>query len=132
MQPNVNSFGNAAEPIAANLGVALFGPSAAAALGGGVFTVPENHNGDIVFQIAGISSETMAVTVSYDGTNYSAALKPFNITNGVIVASADLAAGKYSLKVKEIGSPRYVKFTKSATTEVGAVAIAVPGAAVRI
>jgi len=131
MQPNVNSFGNTAEPIAANAGLGLFGPSAAAALGGNVFSVPNDCAGDIVFQIAGLTGETVGVTISFDSTNYSAALKCYDVATGLIVA-ATLTNGTFKLPIRDLGTPQKIKFTKSSTVEVAAVAVAAPGAVVRV
>lgn len=131
MRDNVNLFGNSSEPIGSAVYVVLFGPSTAAALGGGIATIPDDVNGDIEFQIEGLSSETMGVTISDDGTNYSAALKPFDVTNGVIVSAATLADGKYRLPLKDFGTPKYVKFIKSSTSESVAVALAASRASIK-
>ena len=131
MRDNVNLFGNTSEPIGSAVYVILFGPATLANMGGGIATIPDDANGDIEFQIEGLSSETMAVTISDDGTNYSASLLPFDVTNGVIVAAATLADGKYRLPLKDFGTPKYVKFTKSATSESVAVALGVSRASIK-
>lgn len=125
-ESNLKDFSNSADPIGGHPFVDLLGPSAAANLGGGIVTIPGSICGNMDFQIEGLSTETIGVTISYDGTNYSAALKPFDRTNGVIVSAATLADGKYRLHFEEYGSPIYVKFTKSATTDVAAVAFGAP------
>ncbi len=123
MRDNVNLFGNTSEPI----GSAVFldvAQGTAAALA--TFTLPDDVNGDIDFELVGLSSETVGVTISDDGTNYSAALKPFDIANGVIVSAATLAAGRFRLRIQDFGTPKYVKFTKSSTSETCAVGLAAP------
>jgi hypothetical protein len=102
--------------------IALFGPSTAANLGGGIFTIAENSSSDIKFTIASLSTETIGVTISNDGTNYSAALRPIVDSTGKVAANATLGNGAYTLRKADIGCPKYVKFTKSAAVDTGTVA----------
>jgi len=123
---NFNSFINTANARSADLKLTVFGPSAATALGGGIFSSTDGTSGDLYFTIVGLSSETVQVTRSMDGTNYSAALLPIDLSTGMPVAADTLAAGRYVLPLKVFGSTHYVKFVKSSTSEIIAVAVAEP------
>ena len=125
-QPNHNDATQTADVRVGSVAYTLFGPSAAANLGSGVFTLPDAVSGDVEFKILGLSTETIGVTLSMDGTNYSAAQKVVSASTGLDTANATLANGTYKLPILRFGSPKYVKFTKSATTDVAAVAVCVP------
>jgi len=124
---NTGNFYNSGDVNSTESKLYLFGPSTAANLGGGI-TAALNFpvRGDIIFVIAGLTSETVGVSISQDGTNYSAALVVVNAATGVDTANATLGNGTYLLPFLRFGSPMYVKFTKSSTTESAAVACAVP------
>ena len=117
---NLAPFINTANPRLASGVHALYQGTAAAT---GTFSCSDGVTGDIEFRIAGLSGETVGVTISWDGTNYSAALKPIDMATGLDAAAATLGNGVYSLPMKRFGSPRYVKFTKSSTSETVAVMV---------
>jgi hypothetical protein len=128
--PNANiSSPNPAKALVGTVTYDLFGPSTAAALGGGILTLPDQVAGSIRFKIAGLTSETINVKIAQADGNYSAALYPIVFTTGLRIATAsagEMGNGSYILPLLEFGSPKYVKFTKSSTSETAAVAIAVP------
>lgn len=125
-QANTNYTFGGQSPDSLDVSYALIGPSTAANLGGGIFTLPDGVNGDIKFTIASLSTETIGVTISTNGTNYSAALIVVNAATGKDTANATLGNGTYALPLLRFGSPKYVKFTKSSTVDTGTVAVAVP------
>lgn len=124
-QPNSNLFMNPAKVRSTATTLAIFGPSTAANMGGTVFTVPDNATGDIDFIVKWLSSETIGVTISDDGTNYSDALIPVVATTGLDAAAATLGNATYTLEILRFGSPKYVKFTKSSTSETCTIACCV-------
>lgn len=92
------------------------------------YKVPLDSMGHIYFTIANLSSETIGVTYSVDGVNYKAIGLVRVISTGLTNAGTALGNGEYYISMYEAGSPAYIKFTKSATTETGVVAVACPGA----
>jgi hypothetical protein len=65
------------------------------------------------------TTETVAVNVSVDGTNFSAAtVRPLDLLTGALFASNNVKAGTFRLDVKGI---KAIKLTKSATTETATV-----------
>jgi len=61
------------------------------------------------------TTETVSMTVSVDGTNYSTTtVRPLDLLTGALFASNTIKAGVFKLDVKGIKS---VKFTKSSTSE---------------
>lgn len=67
-----------------------------------------------------ISTETIGVSFSSDGTNFGAAVRPIDCATGALAASSALAAGTYKLDVAGMGM---VKFTKSAAVQTGTIRI---------
>jgi len=120
---NYGSFLNTANPRLSAPVMELFGPSSATDLGDGIFNVTDGSTGDILFIIKGLSGETVTCKISNDGTNYSAALVVVDALTGLDVIVTDLGSGTYILPLKRFGSPRYVKFEKSATSEIICIAI---------
>lgn len=137
-QPNTNLMVNEARP---RIGRVVFGLwySAAANMGNsygnhpnttvnGVFTVPDGVSGDIIFKLLGLSAETVGVTLSADGTNYSSAIIPVVATTGLDAAAATLSDGLYVLPLLRFGSPKFIKFTKSSTSSLAVITAMVPSA----
>ena len=123
-QPNTNYSINTSDKVVAIANVKLLGPTASATMG--AFTVPDGVMGDIDFVIGGLTTETVTVAISQDGTNWSAALKPVQGATGKDHPTTTMTTGYYTLPVLRFGSPKFVKFTKSAAVEVASVAVAVP------
>ena len=74
-----------------------------------------NSVGDeLGFIISGLSTETIAVSVSVDTVNFSAPVKPIDTATGVAAAAAALPNGCYIMDVKPWAA---IKFTKSAAVE---------------
>ena len=70
---------------------------------------------ELAFDITTISTETVNLTSSFDGVNYSTVkLRPINMNTGALAAASDLAAGMYFLSIEAFG---FIKFTKSAAVE---------------
>jgi len=65
---------------------------------------------------------TIALQVSNDGTNYSAALIPFDVATGLPAADATLSEGKYL--IPKNWSFSHYKFTGSSTSDVKTIAFA--------
>lgn len=124
VQPNSNYAINPSDKVIASSGLILTQPYTLATQG--TFQIPDGAIGDIEFAIQGLTTETMAVTMSPDGVNFSAALKPVLKTTGKDSPTAALTFGYYTLPVLRFGSPKFLKFTKSATVEAAVIAIAVP------
>lgn len=74
----------------------------------------------MTFVISGVSTETIGVSFSSDGTNFGAAVRPIDAATGALAAASALAAGTYKLDVAGMG---IVKFTKSAAAETGTIRI---------
>lgn len=123
-QSNSNAFMNTARARTASVYYDLVGPATAAALG--TFTIPDGVSGDIEFEIRGLSSETVSVTMAQGDGNYSANLYPIDESTGLPVSATTLANGRYLLPLLQFGSPKYVKLTKSSTSETAAAALVVP------
>jgi len=84
---------------------------AAAAVG--TITIPECSW--IAFDVSGLTSETVSITASVDGTNYNAAkCRPISMATGAVPASSDLTNGLFVLDCRPFYS---VKLTKSAASE---------------
>jgi hypothetical protein len=92
----------------------------------GVFTTPDAVCGDILVSLIGLSSETMYIYMSADGTNYSAALLPIDDVTGLDTTAAELTAGRYRFPILRFGSPKKLKFVKSSTSELVVVVAEVP------
>lgn len=80
----------------------------------------------ISFKISGLTSETIALTGSFDQANtiYSAAMKPIDLATGAVAASAALPNGSYVLTNVAFNN---IKFTKSSTSETAVVTVCVVG-----
>ena len=73
----------------------------------------------IAFDVSGLSSETISITASVDGTNYNTAkCRPISMATGAVPASSDLVNGLYVLDCRPFYS---VKLTKSATSDTAVV-----------
>jgi hypothetical protein len=95
----------------------------AAAVGEAIF--PSIHGYDVLeakFEYITNGAETLELTGSNDGTNYSAALVPFDVATGLPAADATLSEGKYL--IPKNWSFSHYKFTGSSTSDVKTVAFA--------
>jgi len=93
----------------------------------GTWTLPEITGSElwlVEVKISNIGAETMAITGSVDGTNFSSALIPIDQSTGRPYASAALGNGTFTLPSN--WPFRFYKFTKSlAVTAAGVSAIAI-------
>ena len=131
VQPNQNYFSNPSKVRQSNVTYGIWKATAAnmgSSTGNhpnlstaGVFTLPDSIDSRVLVTIGGLSSETMAITMSNDGTNYSAALLPVDDATGLDTTAATLANGRYRFDTLRFGSPKFMKFTKSSTSETGLV-----------
>jgi len=138
-QPNENLFMNPAKvrtssvcygvwySSATDMGHSFYGTSDFSTVHG-VFATPDGIAGDILVSLVGLSSETIQIYMSADGTNYSAALLPVDDVTGLDTTSATLGAGRYRFAASRFGSPKFLKFVKSSTSEIVVVVatVAVP------
>ena len=136
-QPNSNLFGNPAKvrasgvcygvwySAAVDMGHSFYGTDLSPTVHG-VFTMPDGVSGDILVSLVGLSSETMYIYMSEDGTNYSAALLPIDDVTGLDTTAAELTAGRYRFPMLRFGSPKKLKFVKSSTSELVVVVADVP------
>ena len=69
------------------------------------------------------TAETIAVTASLDGTNYTATLLPFDLSTGLDHATGALATGNYVIPYRVHSSFNFFKFTKSGAVNPSSVAI---------
>jgi hypothetical protein len=99
----------------------LFAGTAAAV---GTLTSPIPYQfGDM--KISTVSTaETITITASSDGVNYSATLLPFDLATGLDHATGALATGNYVLPFRLHSSFQFFKFTKSGAVNTGIVAVA--------
>lgn len=79
------------------------------------------------FITASTGGETIKISASKDGTNYTD-LTPIDESTGLPAASVNLASGTYRIPAKKAGAWVHFKFTKSAAVQAGSVAV---GAALR-
>ena len=91
----------------------------------GTFISPDGVNSDLVFNLADLSGETIAVTYSEDGTNFVAIGNVINRATGKDTAGATLGNGTYSIPIARFGNFKHIKFTKSAGVNPVRVAVAV-------
>ena len=95
----------------------------AAAVGTVILT---NYGGcefkDIVFEYITNGTETIELTGSVDGTNFSAALVPFDVATGLLAADATLSEGSYI--IPSTWNFSHYKFTGSSTSDVKTIAFA--------
>ena len=89
------------------------------------YQLPNRAVGDIVFSTVS-TTDTIAVTASYDGTNYEAALVGviFDESTGLPVTSSALPTGNYRIPYRFHQAFQTFKFTKSGTTAVASLAVA--------
>lgn len=123
-QPNINYAVNPSDAVTGFVALRVAGPATSAALGTAQF--PDGASGDLEIVLGGTTTETFSVTISNDGTNFSAPLKLVQAATGKDAPSAALPGGHYTLPVLRFGSPRFVKIAKSAAVETGAAALAMP------
>jgi len=104
-----------------SVNMTLFVSTAAAV---GTITSPMPYQwGDM--KISTVSTaETIAITASTDGTNYSATLIPFDLSTGLDHPTGALATGNYVLPVRIHGAFQFFKFTKSGAVNPSSVAVA--------
>lgn len=69
------------------------------------------------------TAETIAITGSFDGVNYSATLIPFDLTTGLDHPTGALATGNYVLPYRLHTAFQSFKFTKSGAVNPASVAI---------
>ena len=70
------------------------------------------------------TAETVSVTASTDGVNYSATLLPFDLSTGLDHATGALATGNYVFKYRMHSPFMFFKFTKSGAVNPCSVAVA--------
>ena len=89
------------------------------------YQLPNRAVGDIVFSTVS-TTDTIAVTASYDGTNYEAALVGviFDESTGLPVTSSALPTGNYRIPYRFHQAFQTFKFTKSGTTAVASLSVA--------
>ena len=89
------------------------------------YQLPNRAVGDIVFS-TNTTTDTVAVTASYDGTNYEAALVGviFDESTGLPCTSSALPTGNYRIPYRFHQAFQTFKFTKSGTTAMGGVSVA--------
>jgi hypothetical protein len=80
------------------------------------------HVAEAKFELITNGSETFELTGSNDGTNYSAALIPFDVATGKVAADSTLSEGKYL--IPKTWSFSHYKFTGSSTVDVKTFAFA--------
>lgn len=100
----------------------LYASTAAAT---GTFISPEGACSDLLITLAGLTSETVAVTYSHDGTNFVAIGNVIDTTTGKDTTGATLANGTYSIPVARFGNFKHIKLTKSSTSESLSAAVSV-------
>lgn len=101
-----------------------YNKSATAAAVGEV-VIPNHHGYHVVeakFELITNGAETFQLTASNDGTNYTAALLPFDVATGLIAADTTLSEGKYT--IPKNWSFSHYKFTGSSTVDVKTFAFA--------
>jgi hypothetical protein len=69
------------------------------------------------------TAETIAITASTDGVNYSATLLPFDLSTGLDHATGALATGNYVLPYRLHSQFQFFKFTKSGAVNPSSVAV---------
>ena len=69
------------------------------------------------------TAETIAITASTDGVNYSATLLPFDLTAGLDHATGALATGNYKIPYRMHTPFMFFKFTKSGAVNPASVAV---------
>ena len=79
--------------------------------------------GDMMVSVVD-TAETIAITASSDGVNYSATLLPFDMTAGLDHATGNLATGNYKIPYRLHSAFNFFKFTKSGATNPSSVAVA--------
>jgi hypothetical protein len=77
---------------------------------------------DAVFEYITNGTETVQVFGSYDGTNFSSALVPFDVATGLPAANAVLEEGAYILP--RTWNFNHYKFTGSSTSDIKTIAFA--------
>lgn len=73
------------------------------------------------------TAETIAITASNDGVNYSATLLPFDLSTGLDHTTGALATGNYVIPYRLHSAFSFFKFTKSGAVNPSSVAIAYMG-----
>ena len=136
-QPNENLFTNPAKvrtagvcygcwySTAVDMGHSFYGTDLTPTVHG-VFTTPDAVCGDILVSLIGLSSETVSIYMSADGTNYSAALLPIDDVTGLDTTADTLGVGRYRFSVLRFGSPKKLKFVKTSTSELVVIVAEVP------
>ena len=69
------------------------------------------------------TAETIAITGSFDGVNYSATLIPFDLSTGLDHPTGNLATGNYVLPYRLHSPFQFFKFTKSGAVNPSSVAV---------
>ena len=89
--------------------------------------LPNRAVGDICFSTVS-TTDTIAVTASYDGTNYEAASTLVGIimdeSTGLPITSANLPTGNYRIPYRYHQAFQTFKFTKSGITAVASLSVA--------
>lgn len=98
----------------------------------GTLTVPSpasSMNTKTRFIVAGLSSETVGVQISSDGTNFTASMTDIqSITTGKRVTAATLGNGTYEINGKVFSKIKFVKSAAVETIIVSVVAVTFPSA----
>lgn len=96
--------------------------STAAAVGTLTSPIPYQF-GDMKVSVVA-TAETVAITGSFDGVNYSGTLIPFDLSTGLDHATGALATGNYVLPYRLHSAFQFFKFTKSGAVNPSSVAVA--------
>ena len=113
------NYASASRDHVANLTLYVSTPAAV-----GTLTSPQPMEwGDMKVSVVA-TAETIAITASTDGVNYTGTLIPFDLSTGLDHATGNLATGNYVIPYRIQAPFNFFKFTKSGAANPCSVAIA--------